>query len=341
MSARLAHEREAVRREREDPIDAALDPGLGRAEGGNQLLGPGPGLGEGVGREREDGRHDRRLARMEQVRRIDRQRDVPVAADREAVRVLAEVHVPVLHADVRMDRLEVGRDAHRDDLGKDGRPRQLMRERLERDRHPDHRPDPRTPDARRADHDVGRDLAAIREDRPDPAVVRPDVGDGVLAEERRATLHRAERLGLGDADRVGQAVGWHVIRTDDGVAIDERPQRRRLVGVDHPAGEAPRFGEVAPSVDLGQTFRRQSELQAADGVQTPPTVERQGPRLLDRIPGERGHRLRRIGLEDDPGCVRGGSAGLVTAAPVPRPSHPTTRAGPARPPASSRRSRLR
>ncbi len=210
-----------------------------------------------------------------------------------------------------MDRLEVGWDAHGDDLGKDSRPAELVGERLERDRHPDHRPDPRTPDARRADHDVGRDLAAIREDRPDPAVVRPDVGDGVLAEERRATLHRAERLGLGDADRVGQAVGWHVIRTDDGVAIDERPQRRRLVGVDHPAGEAPRFGEVAPSVDLGQTFRRQSELQAADRVQTPPTVERQGPRLLDRIHGEFGHRLRRIGLEDDPGRVRGGPAGLV------------------------------
>ena len=35
-----------------------------------------------------------------------------------------------------------------------------------------------------ADDDVGRDLAAVRDDRPDPAVVGADAGHGVLAEER-------------------------------------------------------------------------------------------------------------------------------------------------------------
>ena len=147
--ARLAHEREAVGREREDAVDRAVDPDARLAQGGHELGRPRPGLRERVRRELEHGRHDRRVAWVEQVGRVDRDRHVAVATDREPVRVLAEVHVAVLDADVRMDRLAIGRDRERHDLGQDGRPRELVGERLERDGHPDHRPDPRPPDARR------------------------------------------------------------------------------------------------------------------------------------------------------------------------------------------------
>ena len=187
-----------------------------------------------------------------------------------------------------------------DDLGEDRRPRELMGERLERDGHADHRPDPRTPDARRADHDVGRDLAAIRDDRPDPAVVRPDAGDGVVAEEpsrhppsrgapgprRRGRNRSGRRLGTWYAPTMtSRSTSGHSAAVSSGSMT--RPSRP------HDSAKPRRRWSSAEAV------RRQSELQAADRVETPPSVERQGPRLLDRVPGEFGHRLRRIRLEDD------------------------------------------
>ena len=181
---RLAHERGAVRGEREDPVDARFDLDARPAQGRHDPLRPRPRLREGVGREVQDGRHDRRLARRQDRGGIDRHRDVGVRPDAEPVDVLAEIEVAVLGAHDRMDVLAVGRDREGRHLGQGVRLRVLVGERLQRHRHPDHGPDERAPDPGRAHDDVRLDLALIGHDRADPAVVGADPGHGVAAEER-------------------------------------------------------------------------------------------------------------------------------------------------------------
>jgi hypothetical protein len=143
---------------------------------------------------------------VEEVVRVDRERHVAVAADCQAVRVLAQIHVAVLDADVRVDRFAVGRDTEGLDFGKRRGPGELMGEGLERCRHADHRADAWAPDPCSRDDDIRRDLAPVREDAADAAVIGPDTGDRVLAEETRAALGRPARLGFRHSYRVRETV---------------------------------------------------------------------------------------------------------------------------------------
>ncbi len=208
-----------------------------------------------------------------------------------------------------MKVLAVRRDVEGRHLGKRSRPGVLVGQRLERHGHPDHRPDQRPPDAGGADDDVGLDLALVGDDRPDSAVVGSDAGDGVVRQEPGAALGGPTRLGLGHPDGLRQAIGRDVVRADDRVTVDERPQPGGLVRVDDPALDAPRFGEPRSPMQFAQSVLGQGQLEAADLVEAPLAVELERARLLDRVPGELGHGLGAIGLEHEPGRVRGRAAG--------------------------------
>ena len=209
-----------------------------------------------------------------------------------------------------MDRLAVRWDIERQHLGQGRRPGELVGQRLEGHGHPDHRPDARTPDARRADDDVSRDLAAVGDHATDVPVVGADSRHRVLAEEPCPALHRATRLRLGHANGVGEPVRGHVIGSEDLRPVDERPQPGGLVRVDDATLQSPGLGEVAATMQLGDPLRRQRQLQTADRVETPRPIELEARRLRDGVLGEALHRLRRIGLEDDPGRMAARPAGL-------------------------------
>jgi hypothetical protein len=89
--ARLPEQREAVGGEREDAVEAAVQPGV--IEHRQQLGGGGPGLVEVVRGERHRGR-----VVTGQVGQVDRHRAVQVGADAEPVAVGPEIQVAVLVA---------------------------------------------------------------------------------------------------------------------------------------------------------------------------------------------------------------------------------------------------
>ena len=147
----------------------------------------------------------------------------------------------------------------------------------------------------------------------------PDAGDpaaGLLdaGHPGRALEAGAARLGAaGQRDdrpgRLGQAVGGDVQAAEDAVAVDQRVQPHALVRVDHLRLDAPGGGPALPAVQVGEPLGRGGDLQAADLVEAPGAVDVDARELLDGVAGERRHRLRGVGLEDQPGRVRGGAAG--------------------------------
>ena len=237
-----------------------------------------------------------------------------VRPDPQPVHVLARVQVAVLDAQDGARVFERGR--RRD--GRERRQRRgldvLVGERLERDRHAGQRADPRSPDAGGADHDVGRELAAVGDDGRHPAALGADVRHGLLAEEPGAGLGRPAGLRLARADGLGEAVGRDEIPAQHDLAVEERPGGHGLVGVEQPAGDAPRLRQPVAPPQVEQPFRRERDLEPAHLPEAPLPVEFQRAELLDGVTGELGHGLRAVGLEDEPGGMRGRPAGREQAA---------------------------
>ncbi len=85
--------------------------------------------------------------------------------------------------------------------------------------------------------------------------------------------------------------------------------RTHSSGVDDPALDAPGGGPALLAVQVGEPLRGGGDLQAADLVEAPRAVDVDALELLDGVARELGHRLGRVGLEHQPGRVRGGAAG--------------------------------
>jgi len=164
---------------------------------------------------------------------------VAVRPDAHPVHALAVVQVVVLVAE---DRPEVFVRLGRGD-GRQGRHAAGLhvhvREREQRCRHPDHRPDHGTPDAGARDDELGVDVARGRGQAEHPAVVVTDPGDGDAVDEARAALDRAAADHFDHPDRLGEPVGGHVIAPVEDGRIQQRRQRDALLGRDDARLDAP------------------------------------------------------------------------------------------------------
>ena len=140
--------------------------------------------------------------------------------------------------------------------------------------------------------------------------VGPDVGDGVA---RRGSGRRPRSPGAPGPRQRGRP--WRGRRS----GRDSRRARPRgrasgqvpthLVGVEEAALDAPRLRQPVAPPQLEEPFGRQRDLEAADLPEAPLPVELERAELLDGVAGELGHRLRAVGLEDEPGGVGRGPAG--------------------------------
>jgi hypothetical protein len=96
-----------------------------------------------------------------------------------------------------------------------------VRQRLERRRHPDHRPDPRPPDPGARDDDVGRELRLVGDHRAHAAVVGADAGHRALPDDTGTALDRAAGLDLRRAHRLRQPVGRDEVATEDDIPVEQ------------------------------------------------------------------------------------------------------------------------
>ena len=170
--------------------------------------------------------------------------DVGVGTDTEPVDVLAEIEVAVLGADDRVNGFPIARDRRTATISgsgfvfvywwASGWSGTVI---------PTIAPisGPQMP-AAHTTMSASISPSSVTTARTRPSSVRMP-GHGVAAEEAGAALGRAAGLRLGHADGLGEPVGRDVVGAEDRVAVDERPEPGRLVGVDHPAVDAPRLGE--------------------------------------------------------------------------------------------------
>ena len=114
-----------------------------------------------------------------------------------------------------------------------------------------------------------------------------------------------------DADGLGEAVGRDV------VAAEHDRRGRAAATAAHASRRGRGRGPRCPT-PAAQPWRRRSSRSRSgvSAISRPPTwleaplpVELERAELLDGVAGELGHRLRAVGLEDEPGGVRGRAAG--------------------------------
>ena len=304
----LPDQRPAVRGEGEDPVEALLD--LRPAQRRQQLTALLPGVGEVVLGEGQHRRHGGGgdLAVVLELVQAHRHRPVGVAADPDAVHVLAEVQVGVLVAQDRhpdLTRLVVAPDQ----LGDLTRLHVLVGERQQRDVHADHRADRRAPEAGARHDDVGRDHPLRGAHAGDPAARLLDAHHAGGALEAGPPRLGAPREGDHRARGLGQAVGRRVQAAEDAVAVQQGVQPDALVRVDERGLDTPRRQPPVPAVQVDQPLGGRGDLQPADLLEAPRAVEIEAGELVDGVGRELRHRLRRAHLEHEPGCVGGRAAG--------------------------------
>src|SRR5215218_3333923 len=180
---RLAEQRPAIRRKREQPVHGTGHPGV--FERGDHLPRLLPGRLEVLRGELE---HRRELALAPVVAPDvvggDGHGTVPVGSDAEVIFPLTHVHGEVLVAQHGLHDLP--RLARQ--LGERRGPRELVLHRHERHGHPDHAPDVRPPHPGAADDQLRLDASPVRLHGPDPAVLHLDAGYLGLAVELHAAL---------------------------------------------------------------------------------------------------------------------------------------------------------
>ena len=269
-----------------------------------------PGAGEVVLGEGQHRRHGGSvdLAVLLEVVQAHRHRPVGVAADPDAVHVLAEVQVGVLVAQDRhpdLTRLVVAPDQLGDLPGL----HVLVGQRQQRDVHADHRADRRAPEAGARHDDVGLDDPLGGAHAGDAATRLLDADHAGGALEARPACFGAPREGDHRARGLRQAVGRRVQAAEDTVAVQQGVEPDALLRVDERALDPPRRQPPVPAAQVGQPLRGRRDLQPADLLEAPRAVEVESGELVDGVGRELRHRLRRAHLEHEPGCVGGRAAG--------------------------------
>ena len=245
---------------------------------------------------------------------VHRHRTVRVAADADPVAVLAVVEVLVLEAQDGQSGA-VGKFVPALQLRKWRGLHVLVRQRQQRHLQANHLAELAAPEPGAGHHNVRRDHAVGRFDAGDPARGLLDARHGGGAEVGHAGLAGAADQQLDGAGGGGQAVRRDVKAAEDLVAVRQRPggQQRvvlpALVGVDDPAFDAPRGGVPQLALEVLQPHLGGGKLKPAELVEARHSVGAEGEQLVHRVAGEFRHGLGRVGLEDQAGGVRGGTAG--------------------------------
>ena len=182
---RLPEQGESIRGEREHAIDGAGDLDLPQRR--DQLDRRLPGRDERLGVERVGGRHVVRRTVRTDVAGIDHHRLVTVAADGVVVPPLPEVEILVLVAQDRLPDLT----SFAGKLGQRRRPRELVFDRRQRDRHAHHAADTRSPDAAADEDPLGFDAAVGGDHGSHPPALGLDADDG--RSRRETSRPRAAR----------------------------------------------------------------------------------------------------------------------------------------------------
>ena len=199
-----------------------------------------PGAGEVVLGEGQHRRHGGvgHLAVVLEVVQAHRHRPVGVAADPDAVHVLAEVQVGVLVAQDRhpdLTRLVVAPDQ----LGDLPRLHVLVGQRQQRDVHADHRADRRAPEAGARHDDVGLDDSLGGAHAGDAATRLLDADHAGGALEAGSARLGAPREGDHRARGLRQAVGRRVQAAEDTVAVQQAVEPDALLRVDEGGSRRP------------------------------------------------------------------------------------------------------
>ena len=110
-------------------------------------------------------------------------------------------------------------------------------------------------------------------------------------------------------DGLGEAVGGDQEAAEDLVAVDQRVPldalvRGELTGLDAPGGDP-----AVAAAQFGQALGGGGHLEAADLEEAGLAVHVEGAELLHGVPGQLGHRLGGVRLEDQARGVRGGAPG--------------------------------
>ena len=224
----LPDDRSRVGREREHPVQRALR--VARAHTAGQRREHPCRLRLAQIEVLRGERHQRglhRATRRAELRLRRHDRLVPVVADAEMVLALTEVqrHVLMTH-----DRLLEPVEAlqPRDRVGPD----QLVLDGDERDRHPGHRADRRTPDAGAQEHALALDTPLRGLDRVDPATGRIEPRDGHAPGEGNARASARARERLDDLHALARAVAR------DPVAAEHRRGVKQGERSAHSAGDS-------------------------------------------------------------------------------------------------------
>ena len=292
QSFRFAEEWKAVGAEGEHAVDRAGDAYAGQR--GNQIDGCLPGRRERFGVERVRGRHIIGLAVRPDRSRIDDHRLMTVTTDRVVIAPLAKIEILVL---MSQDRLrDLNSDAGK--LGEGRRPGELMLNGDQRDRDSGQAAEIRAPDAAASQDAIGRDSPVARRHARDPPPLGLNAGDPGVWKKRRAG-RRARQL-LGGPDRLGDAVGRDVIGPEDLRLVEKAELRLRPGRVEEVRRHAPTLRPAELPVQVGPSGGRGGHFQTAHAIPAGLSIVLERGVAGHRLLRERCHRLRGVGLEDDP-----------------------------------------
>ena len=301
---RLAEQRVAVRGEREVPVEGGRDArAVQRREERARRV---PGVLEVLGRELAL----RRLVPVGlalELGHVDRQRIVRVGADAVPVAALAEVGVAVLVAHDRVARL----GGLAGQLGQRVRPGQQVLHRLHGDRAADQVLQLGAPDAAADEQRGGRDRALGRLDAAHAPAAHVHARDARQAVELRARGLAAAAQHVADGGRLAEAVAGHAVGREDRLRVEQRHERGGRGRIDDLAGQAVGGGVVAAPVQLGQALGRRRDLEAADAEPGALVEAVELAVEIHRPLRERAEQPRAVRLEDEPGRVERGAAGVL------------------------------
>lgn len=184
-----------------------------------------------------------------------------------------------------------------------------MRQWLDGDRHAREPSDPGPPDAGAAQHRLAGDPPLGRVDRVHASSADVEAGDLDPAVETGSALRRRARHGLDPADTLGDPVVGDVQATVDPGGVDDRDALGDLAGSDQLGLDAPGVREAALAGEVPPARAGDGDLDAPHGVVARLAVEVEAGVQRDGGGRELGHRLGRVGLEHQPGGVRGGATG--------------------------------
>jgi hypothetical protein len=137
-----------------------------------------------------------------------------------------------------------------------------------------------------------------------------EAGDLAVTEGAQAAGARCRGHGRDRPQRLGDAVGWGVQRTQDRGGFKQGHQFRGLLGREQRRGQAIGQSEAVAAAQLVVALPSGRHLQPAHRVKAGLAVMLESSQQRHGVPGQPSHRARAAKLEHQARRVGGGAAGL-------------------------------